>query len=196
MQIRPGRASVAAVLASLVGCALAADPPMGAMAMDAKAKPTDAQLIASAMKAGPASVSAKATIVAMNADGSLRTVRQGSNGYTCMPDSGMAPGPDAMCLDGPAMKWFAAYMAHKAPEPNAVGFIYMLAGGTDSSNVDPYAEKPAPGTDWIRTGPHVMIVGADPAFYKAYPSPANPDTSLPYVMWPGTPYQHLMAPSR
>ena len=157
---------------------------------------TDQQLIESAMKAGPSFLAAKATIVAMNADGTLRTIRQGSNGYTCMPDSGAAPGPDSMCADGPAMKWLGAYMAHKAPEPNAVGLIYMLAGGTDASNTDPYAQKPAPGNDWIRTGPHVMVVGADSAFYKAYPGPENPDVNEPYVMWPGTPYQHLMAPSR
>jgi hypothetical protein len=39
-----------------------------------------------------------------------------------------------------------------------------------------------------------MIVGADQDFYDAYPKDADPDTSVPYVMWPGTPYQHLMAP--
>jgi hypothetical protein len=27
-----------------------------------------------------------------------------------------------------------------------------------------------------------------------YPKDADPDTSVPYVMWPGTPYQHLMIP--
>ena len=32
------------------------------------------------------------------------------------------------------------------------------------------------------------------AFYDSYPHGADPDTSVPYVMWAGTPYQHLMAP--
>jgi hypothetical protein len=41
-----------------------------------------------------------------------------------------------------------------------------------------------------------MVVGADPEFYAAYPSGPNPDTTQPYVMWAGTPYQHLMAPVR
>jgi hypothetical protein len=27
-----------------------------------------------------------------------------------------------------------------------------------------------------------------------YPKSADPDTSNPYVMWAGTPYQHLMIP--
>ncbi len=39
-----------------------------------------------------------------------------------------------------------------------------------------------------------MIVGADPAFYAMYPDAADPDTTVPYVMFPGTPYQHLMIP--
>lgn len=39
--------------------------------------------------------------------------------------------------------------------------MYMLAGGTDASNVDPYAKKPSAGNHWVKTGPHVMIVGAE-----------------------------------
>jgi len=31
-------------------------------------------------------------------------------------------------------------------------------------------------------------------FYDTYPKSADPDTKTPYVMWAGTPYQHLMAP--
>ena len=39
-----------------------------------------------------------------------------------------------------------------------------------------------------------MIVGAAPEFYDQYPKSADPDTASPYVMWAGTPYQHLMVP--
>lgn len=39
-----------------------------------------------------------------------------------------------------------------------------------------------------------MIVGADAAFYAQYPKNADPEPSVPYVMWVGIPYQHLMAP--
>jgi len=74
--------------------------------------------------------------------------------------------------------------------------MYMLSGGTDASNTDPYAKKPDPNKHWVKTGPHVMIVGADPSFYAMYPKGADPDTSVPYVMWAGTPYQHLMIPIR
>ena len=39
-----------------------------------------------------------------------------------------------------------------------------------------------------------MLVGGEPAFYEMYPKLPDPDTTAPYVMWPGTPYQHLMVP--
>ena len=169
--------------AAIVAAAIAADK-----------KPTDASLIASAMKAAPASVSKGATIVAMGADGSMRTVRKGTNGWTCMPDNPTTPGPDPMCLDANAMAWAQAWMGHQPPPAGKVGFMYMLAGGTDASNTDPYATKPTATNHWIKTGPHVMVVGGDQAFYDSYPKNADPDTSVPYVMWAGTPYQHLMAP--
>lgn len=156
--------------------------------------PTDAELIASASKAAPPAISKHATIVTMGADGSMRTVRKGTNNWTCMPDNPETPGPDPMCWDANATEWLHAYLGHQPPPSGKVGLMYMLAGGTDASNTDPYATKPSASNHWIKTGPHVMIVGADAAFYDSYPKSADPDTSVPYVMWAGTPYQHLMAP--
>ncbi len=160
----------------------------------AKATPSDAELLASAESAAPPSVGKAATIITMDADGKMRTLRKGTNNFTCMPDNPATPGPDPMCMDPAAMEWVHAYLAHTKPTPGKVGFMYMLAGGTDASNTDPYATKPSATNHWIQTGPHVMIVGADPSFYELYPKSADPDTSVPYVMWAGTPYQHLMAP--
>lgn len=185
-------------LLTATACASAA---LAAAASDTAKKtaakaPTDAQLIASAMKAAPASVARGATIVVQEADGKMRTLRKGTNGFTCMPDNPTTPGPDPMCMDANAMEWAHAWMSHQTPPAGKVGFMYMLAGGTDASNTDPYALKPAPDNHWVKTGPHVMIVGADASFYDAYPKNPDPDTSQPYVMWAGTPYQHLMAPVR
>jgi hypothetical protein len=160
----------------------------------AKAPPTEAQMIKSAMSAAPAKIAMAASIVAMDADGKMRTLRTGTNGFTCMPDNPATPGPDPMCMDKNAMDWIHAYLSHSAPPAGKVGFMYMLAGGTDASNTDPYATGPTAGNHWIKTGPHVMVVGADASFYDNYPKSADPDTSSPYVMWAGTPYQHLMAP--
>ncbi|MFO1506574.1 MAG: hypothetical protein U1F23_05785 [Lysobacterales bacterium] len=156
--------------------------------------PTDKSMIASAERAAPMSVSRGATIVAMDADGKMRTLREGHNGWTCMPDSTATPGPDPMCMDKDAFEWAGAWMAHKPPPAGKVGLMYMLEGGTDASNTDPYATKPDAGNHWIKTGAHLMIVGADQGFYDSYPKGADPDTKVPYVMWAGTPYQHLMVP--
>jgi hypothetical protein len=184
---------------SLIGAAWlsqAADAPKSDdKAMQAMVQPmTDAQLIASATTAAPRAIGRGAAVVAANADGSMRTLRKGTNAYTCMADSPETPGPDPMCWDAGAGAWINAWMKHTAPPAGKVGLIYMLAGGTDSSNTDPYAQKPTVANHWIKTGPHIMIVGADAAFYDSYPKSADPDTSQPYVMWAGTPYQHLMAP--
>lgn len=157
-----------------------------------KAAMSDQQMIASAMKAAPKKVGAGATIIAMGADGKMRTLREGSNGFTCMPDNPATPGPDPMCMDKAALEWAGAWINHQTPPAGKIGFMYMLSGGTDASNTDPYATKP--DKHWIKTGAHVMIVGADAAFYDMYPKSPDPDTAVPYVMWPGTPYQHLMAP--
>jgi hypothetical protein len=183
--------------------ALAAAPFAAAHAQDhsthhaaapAAAAPDDAAIVASAMRAAPAKVAGTATVVAMDAAGAMRTVRAGDNGFTCMPDNPHTPGPDPMCADAAAMDWLMAYIGKKEPPKGRIGFIYMLEGGTDASNTDPYAAGPAADNHWIETGPHVMIVGADDAFYAGYPSGPDPDTGVPYVMWAGTPYQHLMAP--
>lgn len=190
----------AAVCASAVLISFAAqaadNKAMSGMQMSGPAKTpaSDAAMIASAMAAGPASIAKSATIMAPGSGGKMRTLRQGTNGYTCFPDDAIVPGPNSMCADKNATEWLNAYMAKKQPPQGRVGFIYMLAGGTDASNTDPLASKPVAGTHWVKTGPHVMVVGADAAFYASYPSGADPDTSVPYVMFAGTPYQHLMAP--
>lgn len=173
---------------------MAADMPMGGMGKPAAMSAADKKMIMNAMSAAPKKVGEGATIAAMDANGKMRTLREGTNGFTCLPDNTATPGPDPMCMDKAALEWADAWIAHKPPPTGKVGFMYMLSGGTDASNTDPFAVKPTPGNNWVKTGPHVMIVGAEPAFYDMYPKHADPDTSVPYVMWPGTPYEHLMIP--
>ena len=158
------------------------------------AAPTDPQLIDSAMKAAPAKVSSGAKIVGFDDKGAMRTLREGTNGFTCVPDNPNTPGPDPMCMDAAAMDWANAWSSKTSPPTGKVGLMYMLEGGTDASNTDPYAKAPDASNHWVETGPHVMIVGAAPAFYDQYPKGADPDTGMPYIMWAGTPYQHLMVP--
>lgn len=149
--------------------------------------------VASAESAAPASLAKNASIVTADASGKMTEVRKGTNGWTCMPDSPTTPGPDPMCFDANAGKWIAAMLNHKPPPEGVVGMMYMLEGGTDASNTDPYATAPTADNDWVKTGPHVMVVGSK-ELLAGYPSAAKPDTSVPYVMWAGTPYAHLMVP--
>jgi hypothetical protein len=149
--------------------------------------------VASAESAAPASIGHNASIVTVGANGAMNVVRKGTNGWTCLPDTPDTPGPDPMCVDANAGKWVDAWVHHQTPPARAVGVMYMLAGGTDASNTDPFATKPTSTNDWINTGPHLMVVGSK-EILAGYPSGAKPDTSAPYVMWAGTPYAHLMIP--
>jgi Ni/Co efflux regulator RcnB len=153
----------------------------------------DAALIKSAESAAPAAVARDAAVHAMDEKGNMRTLREGTNGFRCMPDNPVTPGSDPMCGDANSMEWAMALMQKKEPPKGKVGFMYMLAGGSDASNTDPYATKPEAGNNWVETGPHVMIVNATDMM-QGYPTDPTPDTSRPYVMWAGTPYAHLMIP--
>jgi hypothetical protein len=184
MLARLGAGLTFAILAT---AAVAQQPNMPAM--------SDEETIKSAMTAAPEAVARDATVIAIGADGKMRVLRQGQNGFTCLADNPISPGPDPMCGDANAMAWAEAWIGKKEPPAGKVGFMYMLAGGSDASNTDPYATGPAPGNHWIETGPHVMVVGAK-GMMEGYPRAADPDTQAPYVMWPGTPYEHLMIPVR
>jgi len=163
------------------------------LGMTQAARADDAAVIKNAESAAPASVGAGATIYTFGSDGAMRTVREGSNGYWCMPDDPSTPGDDPMCGDANAMEWAMAWMSKKDPPKGKVGLIYMLAGGSDASNTDPYGTAPSDSNNWIKTGRHLMIMNAMDLM-AGYPTDAKPDTSKPYVMWHGTPYAHLMVP--
>jgi hypothetical protein len=121
-----------------------------------------------------------------------RTLREGSNGWTCMPDVPSTPGADPMCLDKNGLEWAQAWMSHRDPPAGKMGFGYMLMGGSDASNDDPFATKPAEGQAWVDTGPHVMIFNVGNQF-DGYPT-THDNPKAPYVMWGNTPYRHLMIP--
>ena len=142
-------------------------------------------LIASALSAGPPSVTDDARII----DHDGKVLRQGSNGFTCMPES---PAMGPMCNDDVWMAMIGALMGGAPYEGGKFGMSYMLAGEGASpgvSNIEPAATKPTPDNQWIKDGPHLMVILPDPAVYADMSSdPADPV----YVMWKNTPYAHLM----
>ena len=137
--------------------------------------------------AAPPQIVADATVVRMK-DGAMATLKKGSNDWTCMVANDVP-----MCLDPNAMEWAHAWQSH-AGAPTKNGFIYMLAGDTGASNTDPYATAKTADNHWIQTGSHVMIVGPAAQSMAGYPKTADADPTRPYVMWPGSPYEHLMIP--
>lgn len=148
---------------------------------------SDYVYIAQALSAAPSAVAKEATVVRMEKDGSMRTLRAGKNDFTCM-----VMGTDKMCNDRNSMEFIHALMNHMPP-PDKVGISYMLAGDQGASNTDPFAMAKTADNHWIVTGPHIMIFG--PASKTlGYTEAKDPDPKKPYMMWAGTPYEHAMVP--
>jgi hypothetical protein len=61
--------------------------------------------------------------------------------------------------------------------------------GDGVSNSDPYATDPEMSEDWVKEGPHLMIIVPDRAMLEGLSrDPKDPV----YVMWGDTPYAHIM----
>src|SRR5690348_4295873 len=143
--------------------------------------------LAKVKTAAPEEIVAKATI-SMTQDGKEKTLQTGTNGFTCFIAADGTP----LCADENAMAWWKA-IGSKSDPPNKIGFIYMLAGDTGTTNHDPYQQ--ASHQHWVQTGPHVMVVGPMVRDMPGYSRSADvADPTQPYVMYPGTKYEHLMLP--
>src|ERR1700674_1229241 len=104
-----------------------------------KADDTTQEKIARAMSAGPDNISESARIVDKDTQGKPVVLRQGSNGFTCMPGNPKVVGQPPMCADAASMQWAADFKVHKPKPTNTVpGITYMLAGATQRSDTDPF----------------------------------------------------------
>ena len=142
--------------------------------------------IARAMSAGPDDIAGSARIVDTDTNGNTVILREGNNGFTCMPGNLQVIGQPPMCVDAASLQWFADAKAHKARPTNTVpGITYMLAGATQRSDSDPNdTTSPA-----IHVGPHWMIMWPfDP---KTTGLPTTHRDHGAYIMWAGSPYAHL-----
>ncbi len=156
---------------------------------------TEQEKIDNAMGAAPLAIAKDATVLdwPTKEGGDFPVLRKGANGWTCLPDFPVSPGNDPMCMDAMAMQWAQAWMTKKEPKLAKAGLGYMLQGGSDASNTDPFATKPAAGGDWMNAPPHVMIFTVGGKLdAKVYGT--DPVNGGPWIMWSQTPYQHLMVP--
>ena len=152
----------------------------------AKAGDTTQEKIARAMSAGPDDISESARIVDKDAQGKTVILRQGSNGFTCMPGNPNVVGDPPMCADAASMQWAADFSAHKPKPTNSVpGITYMLAGATQRSDSDPYDTTSPP----ISVGPHWMIMWPFDPNTTGLPTTHKPTGA--YIMWAGSPYAHV-----
>ena len=193
-------------LASLAACtsregARASDSTAAGAPTTASAAPTTQEgKIQNAMSAAPDSVSQAATIMDWPATegGKFTQLRAGTNGWVCYPSTPAATGAvgqDPMCLDAEFQKWAGAWMTKKSPKLAGVGLAYMLQGDRGASITDPFAKTAATAAnakDWVVAGPHIMVTTPNTASLAALPG--APAGGIPWVMWKGTPYAHVMVP--
>ena len=186
-------------LFALLSLGIATVAVLGLIAIPANAQDSaDVQAkIASAMSAGPANITKDATIFdrKFDADGKYVVLRQGNNGWYCLPDIAASLEQDPQCLD---QTWLDAVYAFRAGKPVTVsipGIAYMLAGGDHPSYTDPKAAKPPTGEDWHKSGPHLMVIlpGGDLASGVTCTDSVM-DSDNDCVMFPNTPLAHLMIP--
>jgi len=146
----------------------------------------DEDKIESALSAAPQEMAENAKVMDMQGN----VLREGTGEYTCFPDEGAGP----MCLDAEWLTWADAWMNKKEDyKTTQFGLAYMLAGDTGASNIDPFATEKTADNQWVVEGPHVMILVPDPALLESITD--DPNAGGPYVMWKGTPYQHIMMPT-
>ena len=145
--------------------------------------------IQSAMSAGPESISADATVM----DWEMTVIREGTNGWTCLPDRPDTEGLDPWCVNDPWLDFLKAYIGKTEPTYTGIGFAYMLIGDSPVSNSDPYATEETSPDDWVtHLGAHLMMLVPDLNMLEGIST--DHMNGGPWVMWPNTPYAHLMIP--
>ncbi len=144
-----------------------------------------------AMSAAPESIARNAAIVAFDGNGSLITVKEGTNQFTCLPDLPDTPKADPVCADTNA-KQFLTSMLKNEPRPanQAPGIAYMANGGQHWEKDGKVLMKEAAGAKLVDEPPHWMITW--PFDSKTTGLPTEPNQGGVYIMFDGTPYAHLM----
>ncbi len=160
--------------------------PLSAQGQDREAK------IKNALSAAPAALAEHAAVM----DWDNAELRPGTNGWTCLPDSPQIQEDTPMCLDAQWLKWVDAWANEReTPEVSEIGIAYMLQGGYDASNTDPFGTFPPAGVECaecLESGPHLMIIVPDVEMLNGMPT--DPNSGGPWVMFQGTPYAHIMIP--
>ncbi len=153
--------------------------------------PSKEAMIKEALSAAIPSIANDATVM----DWEENTLKEGSNGWTCLPTPPNKPDLQPMCLDHHWLAWAQAWQGHTEPNIEGIGFGYMLVGAGADSNSDPYAEGPTDDNEWMESQPpHIMLLVPNASALEGLPTEF--DNGGPWVMWAGTPYVHVMIPTK
>jgi hypothetical protein len=147
----------------------------------------DQEEMKSAISAGPSSLTKNATIMRWNGE----VLRKGTNGWTCLPDIPGNGGTDPWCVDKSWRNLLDALENKKTPSYDKVGIAYMLAGDAPVSNITPTGKKE--DGQWVEgLKAHLMILVPDHTTFDNIST--DPNNGGPWIMWPNTPYAHIMVP--
>ena len=154
---------------------------------------TAQEIMKIAMSAAPANVSGKATIMA--ADGAI--LKEGSNGWVCMPGTPPNENVNPMCVDPAWQNWLQEYMKEVNgesyeydSESASFGVSYMLVGDIAVDNNEPFNQDKSKGV-WVAERPHLMLLLPASMMDDL---PKDPYAGGPYVMWEGNDFVHVMVP--
>src|SRR5262245_31576461 len=91
---------------------------------------TDAEKIADALRAGPMFITKGATLLDWPPapGGDYRVLRQGSNGWTCLPAIPGYPHDEPGCFDAVFLRWIQDGLAGRTPQIDRIGIAYMYGG--------------------------------------------------------------------
>lgn len=143
------------------------------------------ELIDQARSAAPSMVSAQATVMYQG-----NVLAEGTNGWVCLPET--LPGDNSpICNDSTWMAMMQAIGSKGPFEARKMGLSYMLRGDGGVSNSDPYHADHMNAEDYIKEGPHLMLIVPREMLEGITD---DPHAGGPYVMWRETPYAHIMIP--
>ena len=119
---------------------------------------SDAEKIASAMRAGPKFVTQNATVLdwPSSPSGEFRVLRAGTSGWTCLPGLPGSAHDEPGCFDQVFLEFMKDSMAGRTPNVQNVGISYMYGGFW----VPNKSHARGSGNEF-HVGPHIMIIGLD-----------------------------------
>ena len=161
-------------------------------ALHSQAAESDKAYIERAMSGAPQSISADAAIARIEKDGSVTSLREGKNGFTCgtIDDGGNSP----VCADQAGWDFLVSAFTHQdKPKSDKPGIAYMMQGGRhwESKSGDIVMES-GNGAHMAKEPPHWMLLAPFDHESSGLPTHPNPNGVGTYIMFAGTPYAHLM----